>query len=380
VQQDVDLQNKTNNTAELFAWLHLASIPRFGAASYAKLCQKLQWKISDFFATSQAELIKKGFNAEQVDAILHPNIGAIESSILWLNGANNRFILHLEDDAYPPLLKEISSPPLLLFGYGDKNKLVDLQIAIVGSRNPSISGKECAKSFAHNLSQCGWTITSGLALGVDGFSHEGALQAKGTTIAVLGTGIDNIYPKKHQKLAENIIAGGGAIISEFAPRSAVRPENFPRRNRIISGLSRGTLIVEAALKSGSLITARYATEQNREVFAMPGNINNPLVKGCHYLIQQGAKLVTCVADINEEFSDLKFNTGLTNSANSEKNSIECLATDRLLDSVDFEATPLDIVAERSGITVSEVMSQLLEYELRGLVTAVPGGYIKLGEK
>ncbi|KXI30010.1 DNA-processing protein DprA [Paraglaciecola hydrolytica] len=380
MQQDVDLAKRLNKTDELFAWLHLASIPKFGAASYAKICKKLQWNISDFFTATQAELIGIGFNPVQVEAILHPNVELIQQSIQWLNGDNNRFVLNLEDSVYPLLLKEISSPPILLFGYGDQNKLANLQMAIVGSRNPSISGKEYAKSFAHDLSQCGWTITSGLALGIDGFSHEGAIQAKGPTIAVLGTGIDNIYPRKHRKLAEDIIAGGGVIISEFAPLTPVLPENFPRRNRIISGLSRGTLIVEAALKSGSLITARYATEQNREVFAIPGNINNPLTKGCHYLIQQGAKLVTCIADINEEFSELEFNIDVTNSNKTKKNSIECLATDLLLDSVDFEATPLDIVAERSGMTVSEVMSQLLEYELRGLVTAVPGGYIKLGEK
>ncbi|WP_340681072.1 DNA-processing protein DprA [Paraglaciecola sp.] len=380
MQQGVGLTETQNKTDELFTWLRLAAIPKFGAATYAKLCHRLQWKSSDFFSASHAELLSVGFNASQIDAILHPDSEGIQKSILWLNGGNNRFVLNLEDSAYPPLLKEIASPPMLLFGYGDQSKLVNLQIAIVGSRNPSVSGKEYAKSFAQNLSQCGWTITSGLALGIDGFSHEGALLAKGTTIAVLGTGIDNIYPKKHRKLAEDIITGDGVIISEFAPMSAVRPENFPRRNRIISGMSRGTLIVEAALKSGSLITARYATEQNREVFAIPGNINNPLAKGCHYLIQQGAKLVTCIADINEEFNDLEFNTKVTNSSKMKKNSIECLATDLLLDSVDFEATPLDIVAERSGMSVSEVMSQLLEYELRGLVTAVPGGYIKLGEK
>ena len=378
MQQGVSVKN--NNTDVLIAWLQLASIPNFGSATYHKICERLDWKSTDFFSTSQSELLNIGFNSSQVEAILHPNVSVIERSIQWLKAASNRFILHLEDSAYPSLLKETSSPPMLLYGYGNKNELVKSQIAIVGSRNPSISGKECAKSFAQNLSQCGWTITSGLALGIDGFAHEGALQATGSTVAVLGTGIDNIYPKRHRGLAENIIAGGGAIISEFPPMSEVRPENFPRRNRIISGLARGTLIVEAALKSGSLITARYAAEQNREVFAVPGNINNPLAKGCHFLIQQGAKLVTCVADINEEFSDLKFNSEVTNLAKSEKNSIESLATDRLLDSVDFEATPLDIVAERSGITMSEVMSQLLEYELRGLVTAVPGGYIKLGEK
>ena len=380
MQQDVGELSSKSKDEDIIRWLHLASIPHFGPATFEKLRHKLQWSVKDFFSANQAQLLEAGFNATQVQAFLQPNMSFIEKSLQWLAGGTDRFIINLYDVTYPLLLKEIASPPMLLFGCGQAAHLSNLQLAMVGSRNPSIGGKECAKQFARGLSECGWTITSGLATGIDGFAHEGALLAHGTTIAVLGTGIDNIYPKKHRKLADNILAEDGVIISEFAPGSPVKPENFPRRNRIISGLSRGTLIVEAALKSGSLITARYAAEQNREVFAVPGNINNPLVKGCHFLIQQGAKLVTCITDINEEFSDLEFNRDITNSQETKKNSTQSLATDLLLDSVDFEATPLDIVAERSGMTVLEVMSQLLEYELRGLVTAVPGGYIKLGEK
>jgi DNA processing protein len=203
---------------------------------------------------------------------------------------------------------------------------------------------------------------------------------EGKTIAVLGTGIDQIYPRRHYELAARIIENNGTIISEFAPETPVRPDNFPRRNRIISGLSVGTLIIEAAIKSGSLITARYALEQDREVFAVPGNINNPLSQGCHYLIKQGAKLVACVEDINDEFQNLKIWKESESAKKLQINATESLASDLLLDSVDFEVTPLDVVAERSGIPVAQVMSQLLEYELRGLVTAVSGGYLKLGEK
>jgi DNA processing protein len=376
MRQDVEIPYQET----LINWLHLSSIPRFGVASLTKLTQKLACQAHDLLCMGQTELLQAGLNSKQVECIQHPDQQSIQRCLNWLRCNKNSFILHYEDPRYPGLLKEISSPPLLLFGYGEPQKLSNIQIAMVGSRNPSLNGKANAKSFAQQLGSAGWTITSGLALGIDGFSHQGALAAKAITIAVLGTGIDTIYPKRHRQLAENILAAGGVIISEFGPLTPARPENFPRRNRIISGLSLGTLVVEAALKSGSLITARYATEQNRDVFAIPGNINNPLSKGCHYLIQQGAKLVTELADINEEFSRLEFNTNVTNENKIQKKCTQSLATERLLDSVDFEATPLDIVVERSGMPASEVMSQLLEYELRGLVVAVSGGYIKLGEK
>ncbi|MFQ3192523.1 MAG: DNA processing protein, partial [Paraglaciecola sp.] len=303
-----------------------------------------------------------------------------EISLRWLNSADNRFLLHFDHPSYPNLLKQISSPPPLLYGYGDPKHLNNYQIAIVGSRSPSPQGKENAKLFAIRLSECGWTITSGLALGIDGLSHQGAVLGGFTTIAVLGTAIDKMYPQRHIRLAEQILQSNGVIISEFAPNTPARPEYFPRRNRIISGLSVGTLIVEAAIKSGSLITARCALEQNREVFALPGNIHNPMSAGCHHLIQQGAKLVTCVEDINNEFQHLFLTTSSKKENELEKNMSQSLALDTLLDNVDFEVTPLDIVAQRSGVKVADVMSQLLEYELRGLVTSVPGGYIKLGEK
>jgi DNA processing protein len=250
----------------------------------------------------------------------------------------------------------------------------------VGSRTPSPQGRENAKYFASHLSECGWTITSGLALGIDGLSHQGAMLGGFITIAVLGTAIDKMYPRRHIGLAEKILLNDGVIISEFAPNTLGRAEYFPRRNRLISGLSVGTLIVEAAIRSGSLITARCALEQNREVFALPGSIHSPMSAGCHHLIQQGAKLVTCVEDINEEFQHLILPSLTKKEDKLEKNMLQSLALDKLLDSVDFEVTPLDIVAQRSGIEVADVMSRLLEFELRGIVAAVPGGYIKLGKK
>lgn len=368
------------NDSELTDWLKLVQIPQFSVASVLKLEQKLGVKLSDIYSLSKAPLEQIGFNQEQVEAILKPNTLSISTSLEWLNAQNNRFLLYFGHPGYPDLLKQIPSPPPLIYGYGDPKLLSSHQIAMVGSRNPSHQGKENAKSFAYGLSDLGWVVTSGLALGIDGLSHQGALLGKNTTIAVLGTAIDKMYPRRHINLAEQILQHNGVIISEFSPGTPGRPEYFPRRNRIISGLSVGTLIVEAAVKSGSLITARYALEQNREVFAIPGNIHNPVAAGCHYLIQQGAKLVTCVDDIAEEFEHLNLIGLQDNVEKKEKKALQSLASDNLLDSVDFEVTPLDIVAQRSGINVQELMAKLLEYELRGLVTAVPGGYIKLGEK
>jgi DNA processing protein len=358
----------------------LAQIPNFSVVSLKKLKQKYQLGLTELLAKSNKSLEAMGFNHKQIEVILHPNANIINDSLRWLNTANNRFLLHLDHPRYPDLLKQISSPPPLIYGYGDPNNLNNYQIAIVGSRSPSPQGKENAKFFASRLSQCGWTVTSGLAHGIDGLSHQGAVLGGFTTIAVLGTAIDKMYPRRHVGLAEQILQNNGVVISEFAPHTLGRPEYFPRRNRIISGLCVGTLIVEAAIKSGSLITARCALEQNREVFALPGNIHNPMSAGCHHLIQQGAKLVTCVEDINVEFEHLILPISCKKTVKLEKNMSQSLASDKLLDSVDFEVTPLDIVAQRSGIEVVDVMSQLLEYELRGLVTAVPGGYVKLGEK
>jgi len=378
MQQEVEFE--ASNISELRNWLKLTQIPNFSVVSLTKLAKKFDIQLSEIFTTTQASLQKIGFNDQQIEAILHPNESAIHASLEWLHTKNNRFLIHFEHPNYPNLLKQIASPPPILFGYGDPHNLNNHQLAMVGSRAPSHQGKENAKYFSSRLSQCGWAITSGLALGIDGLSHQGAVLNGGTTIAVLGTAIDKMYPRRHIMLAEQILQNNGVIVSEFAPNTPGRPEYFPRRNRIISGLSVGTLIVEAAIRSGSLITARCALEQNREVFALPGSIHNPMSAGCHYLIQQGAKLVTCVEDINEEFQHLILPTSSENLINSEKNMTQSLASDKLLDSVDFEVTPLDIVAQRSGLEVAEVMSQLLEYELSGLVIAVSGGYIKLGEK
>jgi DNA processing protein len=365
---------------ELIQWLTIEQIPRFSIKKLSTVLAINSLQLADLFCASHTQLQAWGLSASQSQILCTPNVKFIENSLLWLAAHDSHFILPINNNCYSKLLLETAQPPVVLYCHGNIQLLQSRQIAMVGSRNPSISGKQNAQYFAQGLVNSGWTVTSGLALGIDGMSHQGALAVNGNTVAVLGSGIDHIYPRRHTQLSQSIVDKGSLIISEFAPGMAARAENFPRRNRIISGLAYGTLVVEAALKSGSLITARYAMEQDREVFAVPGNIHNPLSRGCHYLLKQGAKLVETLDDINDEFQHLNFYKSEKNNPEAEKKCIQSLAEDKLLDSVDFETTSLDIVAQRCSMPVAQVMSLLLEYELRGLVTAVPGGYLKLGEK
>ncbi|MFT6898355.1 MAG: DNA processing protein [Paraglaciecola sp.] len=365
---------------ELVQWLTIEQIPRFSIKKLTAVLNINGLQLADLFCANHTQLQAWGLSASQSQVLRSPNLRFIETSLQWLAVHDSHSILPVDNDRYSKLLLETAQPPVVLYCHGNTQLLESRQIAMVGSRNPSISGKQNAHYFAQALVNSGWTVTSGLALGIDGLSHHGALAANGNTIAVLGSGIDHIYPRRHIQLSHSIVEKGSLIVSEFAPGITPRAENFPRRNRIISGLAYGTLVVEAALKSGSLITARYAMEQDREVFAVPGNIHNPLSRGCHYLLKQGARLVETLDDINDEFQHLNFNFGEKNNPEAQKNRIQSLAEDKLLDSVDFETTPLDIVAQRCSMPVAQVMSLLLEYELRGLVTAVPGGYLKLGEK
>jgi DNA processing protein len=365
---------------ELVQWLTIEQVPRFSVKKLNGVLATNGLQFTDLFSASHTQLQAWGLSASQSQTLRTPNVQFIETSLQWLAAHDSHSILPVNNGCYSKLLLETAQPPVVLYCHGNTQLLESRQIAMVGSRNPSISGKQNAQYFAQALVNSGWTVTSGLALGIDGLSHQAALAANGNTVAVLGSGIDHIYPRRHIQLSQSIVDKGSLIVSEFAPGIAARAENFPRRNRIISGLAYGTLVVEAALKSGSLITARYAMEQDREVFAVPGNIHNPLSRGCHHLLKQGAKLVETLDDINDEFQHIDFSMGEKNNRGAQKNLTQSLADDKLLDSVDFESTPLDIVAQRCSMPVAQVMSLLLEYELRGLVTAVPGGYLKLGEK
>lgn len=361
-------------------WLFLSGLPDFGFATLQKLSAQMPQGISRVFQMSVDELTMTGLPPQLIQKILRQDDIRVKQAHDWLRQGPQRFVITLNDPAYPPLLKHTARPPMVLFGWGNPLSLTTPQMAVIGSRKPTHSGRQLAQDFAASLCASGWTVTSGLALGIDGMAHNGALAVEGQTIAVLGGGLDVIYPAKHQGLARAIVDTGGCLVSEFWPDEPPVGSNFPRRNRIISGMSYGCLVIEAAIKSGSLITARYALEQGREVFALPGSIFNPLTKGCHYLIREGAKLVEEVADINEEFQNLSFWQQGVDKKNTEKSSGQPLATDKLLDSVGFETTSIDVITQRSGLSVTTVLAKLLEYELRGLVATAPGGYVKLGGK
>jgi DNA processing protein len=287
----------------------------------------------------------------------------------WLEQKNNVVITYNEAN-YPSQLKEIADPPPLLFVRGNPDLLSYPQIAIVGSRNPSSLGEETAFGFAKTLSRHGFVITSGLALGIDAASHRGALSAKGYTVAVAGTGLDRVYPARHKELATEIV-NTGVMISEFPPGTTAKANHFPRRNRIISGLCQGLLVVEAAKQSGSLITARMALEQNREVFAIPGSIHNPLARGCNALIREGAKLVETTQDILEELNQYYQQDEKITPLAME--SILDLEQQTLLNRVMFSPTSIDTLVENTGESVEVISSMLLILELQGYLEATPGG-------
>ena len=268
--------------------------------------------------------------------------------------------------SYPPLLLETADPPLLLYLQGNASLLAAHSLAVVGSRNPTPQGTENARSFSTHLSQAGMTIVSGLALGVDGAAHEGGLTGPGRTVAVVGTGLDRVYPRRHLDLARRI-ASHGLIISEYSLGTPPLPPNFPMRNRIIAGLTRGTLVVEAALQSGSLITARLASEAGRDVFAIPGSIHSPQSRGCHALIKQGAKLVDSAQDVLEELPPQGFfASSFTEPTPVPQND------DPLLHALGFDPVTLDALVARTGWPAPLLNTRLLELELAGQVARLPG--------
>jgi len=302
---------------------------------------------------------------------------------VWLDQPDN-YLISIQDEGYPALLREIPDPPQQLYVHGDPTVLHTHQLAIVGSRNPSPGGQQTAHEFASALAQAGLTITSGLALGIDAAAHEGALSGGGKTLAVVGTGLDRVYPASNRGLAHQV-ADGGAIVSEFPLGTPVRPGHFPQRNRIISGLSIGTLVVEAALRSGSLITARLAAEQGREVFALPGSIHNPVARGCHKLIRQGAKLVETAQDILEDLGALAAYVSQVNSVINQRESINSSSSEvldssqqQVLAQLGYDPVSVDAVIERGELPAEQVMASLLALELEGYVSSAPGGtYFRL---
>ncbi len=320
------------------------------------------------------ELKRLGLNQDTIDSIVTPDWKLIEADLDWLTRSGNHFI-SMHDLSYPTLLGHITDPPLGLFVRGQVAALASTQIAIVGSRNPTPGGRRTATSFAEALGNNGITITSGLALGIDSAAHQGALNADARTIAVLGNGLDTVYPEKNRELLEKIIVKG-AVVSEFPIYTKPLRGNFPRRNRIISGMATGTLIVEAALKSGSLITARFAMEQGREVFAIPGSIYNPLSRGCHELIRNGAKLTENIEHILEETGQLNTivrQANQTSDCDGDENQGLDEYSKLLLDNIGYEPVTIDLLIEETGISTQLTVAALQNLELLNLIESLPGG-------
>jgi DNA processing protein len=359
----------------LASWLQLSLTPGLGSATLRKLLQQ--------FGLPQAVLARKrselaAFAAPAALAALDSEAVAlaVARALEWAADPAHA-VVTLADETYPKLLLEISDPPLLLYARGRVELLQRSALAIVGSRNATQQGNANAEAFARTLSESGLTIVSGLALGIDAAAHRGGLQGPGSTIAVLGTGIDVIYPQRNAALAADI-AARGLLVSEFALGSAPAAQNFPRRNRLISGLARGCLVVEAAVASGSLITARAAAEQGREVFALPGSIHSPLAKGCHALIKSGAKLVESAEDVLTELSGFR-PSGYASTREPARPASE-RAESGLLALMGHDPVDVDSLCSRAGLSAEQVSSELLRLELDGRVAALPGGLYQRLEK
>ncbi|HSC68237.1 MAG TPA: DNA-processing protein DprA [Cellvibrio sp.] len=332
----------------------------------------------------------------------------LAADLAYIESQPTLHCLTYEDPRYPRLLREIPRPPPLLFVRGDPTCLSLPQLAIVGSRNPSGGGSENAERFAHYLAERGFGITSGLALGIDAAAHRGALRAGGKTIAVMGTGIDLVYPSRHRELAQEIVDSGGALVSEFPLGTSSHASNFPQRNRIISGLSGGTLVVEAAVQSGSLITASFAVQHDREVFAIPGSIHNPLARGCHQLIRQGATLVETAQDIVDQLAGLlsykrqelkiavdpqadlfvapaaarqaAMDEPKKNTQRASAQELHAPPLDErelsLLNALGYDPLSVDLLAERTGLAIGDLSAQLIGLEIKGLVQQSGACYLR----
>jgi len=386
----------------LFAWWTLSSIPGIGSIALNKIRERLP-TCSALCECSAEKLISFGLKADLANSWQetrqrfqqfpseqqNPFVLAGWQKIQTWNQQADCGVLLPDDEYYPTALSILRDAPIFLFYRGNPKLLNEASIAIVGSRNPTHYGREQAFTIAQQLVTADWHVVSGLAIGIDGEAHKGALNhstsiGQGKTIAVLGSGLEAIYPKRHQALADHIVAKGGVLLSEHLPDIKALAQHFPRRNRIVSGISLGTLVIEAAYKSGSLITARLAVEQGREVFALPGAVTNPLSRGCHQLIKDGANLVENAADIvNLLNSDLALET----RAGAEENQQDLFVTpvapklDKIAkiiyQALDVVPTAIDSLVQRTGLEVAIIAQHLILMELKGHVAQVPGGYVRL---
>jgi DNA processing protein len=359
------------------SWLALARIPALHAGALAPLLAQggSPLEVLQMSPASRAALgLRKGFGA----ALARVDPAAIDADLAWLATGRLRHLVPWGDPRYPARLAAIPDAPLLLFIEGDPDVLAWPQLAIVGSRNPTGLGRETATHFAAHLARAGLVITSGLALGIDAAAHRGALAAGGHTVAVMGRGLDAIYPRENEELAARVVASGGALVTDIPPGVGPLPGNFPRRNRILSGLSVGTLVVEAALQSGSLVTARFAVEQGREVFAIPGSIHSVVSRGCHRLLRDGAKLVETGDDILSELAPILGDQAGNSPVFTPESTPSAMPPldkeyEILLDAVGFESAGLDDIVARTGFETGAVASMLLILELDGRIQQQPGG-------
>jgi DNA processing protein len=381
-----------NNEEKLAAWVALWRVSGVGCVHYKTLLTHFGTP-EQVLNANTAQLKKAGISEKLIKHITQQTLAAANPDMEWLSASDQHHLLTIEDPRYPQYLKQIPSAPPLLYVQGNADLLNDPQLAIVGSRNPTQGGQNNTYEFAKYLAAMGLCITSGMALGVDGLAHKGALDAGGVTIAVIATGIDRVYPARHRHLAHRIVAQG-AIITELPLGVSPLARNFPRRNRIISGMSLGTLVVEAAVKSGSLITARYASEQGREVFAIPGSIHNPLARGCHQLIRQGAKLIETAEHILEELAPQLEQILLTpqkiqgdnekQQADNDSNITVTALADAdqrlVLETMGYDPISIDQLVIQTGLTTEVLSSILLLLELNGFITASGrGNYTRIRE-
>ena len=352
------------------AWLALDLIPGLGSEGARRLLK--QFGSPSAILSLSYPALASIVNSNVASAIVAgADPAKLAAALAWLDDANNH-LLTLADADYPALLMEIADPPVMLFLKGRRELLGAPGLAVVGSRNATPGGKQTAELFSDTLSDAGLTIVSGMAMGIDAAAHQGGLAGRGSSIAVVGTGLDLVYPARNKGLAHTL-AENGLIMSEFSLGTPALANNFPRRNRIISGLSRGVLVVEAALASGSLITARIAAEQGRDVFAIPGSIHSPFAKGCHHLIKQGAKLVDDASDILLELG-LAPGVGAGATANAPG-----MVGDLVLDAMGFDPVSIDALTGRVAMPTEKIVARLTELELDGAIASLPGGkYQRLG--
>ena len=350
------------------AWLALDLIPGLGSDGARRLLT--QFGSPSAILSLSYPALASIVNSNVASAIVAgADPAKLAAALAWLDDANNH-LLTLADTDYPALLMEITDPPVMLFLKGRRELLGAPGLAVVGSRNATPGGKQTAELFSGTLSDVGLTIVSGMAMGIDAAAHQGGLAGRGSSIAVVGTGLDLVYPARNKALAHSL-AEKGLILSEFSLGTPALANNFPRRNRIISGLSRGVLVVEAALASGSLITARMAAEQGRDVFAIPGSIHSPFAKGCHHLIKQGAKLV-------DDASDILLELGLAPVAGATAKAPGVVG-DLVLDAMGFDPVSIDALTGRVAMPTEKIVARLTELELDGAIASLPGGkYQRLG--